>query len=80
MLEYMKSYSDNPVRYIECKSADAIEVVFDDNSALRLEWANGTDIFMFKISPDRVYTNFIAEITDDEILFIPEILKMQSDS
>lgn len=76
MLEYMKNYSDNPVRYIECKSADAIEVVFDDNSALRLEWVNGTDICVFNISHDRAYANFIAELTDGEIRFIPEMIKM----
>lgn len=53
MLEYINNYGDESVRYIECKSADAIEVVFDDNSALRLEWVNGTDICVFKIVPDR---------------------------
>lgn len=75
MLEYMNNYGDESVRYIECKSADAIEVVFDDNSALRLEWVNGTDIGVFKISHDRAYANFIAELTDGEIRFIPEIIK-----
>lgn len=54
LLKYVENHVSQPVRYIECFSADAIRVVLDDNSKILAEWHNGTDICLYFRKSEKV--------------------------
>lgn len=53
LLKYVENHVSQPIRYIECLSADRISIVLDDNSTVLAEWHNGTDICLYFRKPEK---------------------------
>lgn len=59
LLKYVEKHVSQPIRYIECLSADTISIVLDDNSKVLAEWRNnGADIYL--------YFRKTEKVTDDD--------------
>ena len=58
LLKYVENHVSQPVRYIECLSADSISIVLDNNWSVLAEWSNGTNIDLYFRKPEK-------EINDD---------------
>ena len=59
LLKYVEKHVSQPVRYIECLSADSISIVLDNNWSVLAEWSNGTNIDLYFRKPEK-------EINDDK--------------